>query len=289
MRSSEQMRQMILDHAKKDERTRAVIMNGSRANPNARPDPLQDFDIVYIVSDVEAFRRDRQWIERFGDLMILQMPDDMQETPPGEGTPFSVLMQFADGNRLDLRIYPAAMLGEMPRDSLSVLLLDKNGVLGAIAPANESDYLPRPPSRKAFVDCCNEFWWVCPYVAKGLWRGESTYAKSMLDSAARDELMKMLVWYVGFRHDFMANPGFLGKNLRLHLEPELWDLLLDTYADADEENNWRALFTMCDLFGRVAGAVSDEFGFDYPGADATRVRAYLEHVRHLPHNARAIY
>lgn len=31
-------------------------MNGSRVNPHARPDPFQDFDIVYSVTDPEPFR-----------------------------------------------------------------------------------------------------------------------------------------------------------------------------------------------------------------------------------------
>jgi len=39
-------------------RIRAVIMSGSRANPNARRDLFQDFDIVYLVTDVDSFRDD---------------------------------------------------------------------------------------------------------------------------------------------------------------------------------------------------------------------------------------
>ncbi|MCI0398984.1 MAG: aminoglycoside 6-adenylyltransferase [Chloroflexi bacterium] len=30
---------------------------------------------------------------------------------------------------------------------------------------SESDYLPGPPTAKAFSDCCNEFWWVCRAIA----------------------------------------------------------------------------------------------------------------------------
>ena len=49
MRNDKQMMQLILDVAKKDERIRAVILNGSRANPQATPDIFQDYDIVFIV------------------------------------------------------------------------------------------------------------------------------------------------------------------------------------------------------------------------------------------------
>ncbi len=47
---------LILDTARADERIRAVILNGSRANPNAPRDPFQDFDIVYLVTDSAALR-----------------------------------------------------------------------------------------------------------------------------------------------------------------------------------------------------------------------------------------
>lgn len=37
MRSEQEMLDLILDTARQDERIRAVILNGSRANPNAPP------------------------------------------------------------------------------------------------------------------------------------------------------------------------------------------------------------------------------------------------------------
>src|SRR5512133_3900497 len=105
MRTEQQIFDLILETARCDERIRAVIMNGSRANPNAPHDPFQDFDIVYIVTDVEPFTHNLEWIQRFGEMMILQMPEDMQDPPPEEGGFFSYLMQFMDGNRIDLGIF----------------------------------------------------------------------------------------------------------------------------------------------------------------------------------------
>jgi len=56
MRSEQEMLELILNSAKGDDRVRAVIMTGSRANPNARRDIFQDFDIVYLVTDVDSSR-----------------------------------------------------------------------------------------------------------------------------------------------------------------------------------------------------------------------------------------
>jgi aminoglycoside 6-adenylyltransferase len=289
MRSEREIFELIVNTAKKDERIRAVIMNGSRANPNAPRDPFQDFDIVYVVTNVVPFKYNYEWIKRFGEIMIMQMPEDMQDPPPSNDGSFTYLMQFTDGNRIDLGIYPLAKLDELGKDSLSLLLLDKDGIIEPFAPADERDYLPKPPTAKAFSDCCNEFWWVSPYVAKGLWRGEIIYAKFFLDHFVRDQLMKMITWYVGVRTQFSRNPGIFGKYLELYLEPELWDLLQQTYSDARYEYTWEALFTTGRLFRRVALQVAEYFGFDYPHGDDTRVTAHLRHVRFLPKSAKEIY
>jgi aminoglycoside 6-adenylyltransferase len=289
MRSEQEMLELIIDTARNDERIRAVIMSGSRANLDAPRDPFQDFDVVYIVTDVAPFKHNYAWIKRFGELMIMQMPEDMQDPPPSNDGSFAYLMQFTDGNRIDLGIYPLAKLNELEKDSQSLLLLDKDGIIEPFAPASDSDYLPQPPTAKAFSDCCNEFWWVCPYVAKGLWREQIPYAKHMADQVVREQLTKMLTWHIGVKTQFSKSPGKLGKYFKQYLEPDLWAMLLKTYSDADYDNTWEALFDMCDLFRITALYVAEQFGFDYPHGDDERVSAHLRHVRLLPRNAKEIY
>jgi aminoglycoside 6-adenylyltransferase len=289
MRSEQEMLELIVNTAKQDDRIRAVIMNGSHANPKALRDIFQDFDIVYLVSDVPYFKHNYDWIRLFGEIMIMQIPEDMQDPTPGNDGGFSYLMQFTDGNRIDLRIYPLAKLNECGKDSLSILLLDKDGVIEPFAPASDSDYLPCPPTAKAFADCCNEFWWVCPYVAKGLWREEIIYAKYMLDRVVREQLMKMLTWYVGVKTQFSCNPGKVGKHLKQYLEPELWAMFEKTYSDARFEKTWEAMYMMCDVFRFGGNKVAEHFGFDYPRSDDEKVSAHLRHVQLLPRDATEMY
>lgn len=112
-------------------------MNGSRANPNAPQDLFQDFDILYLVTQVEPFTNDPKWIHRFGELMILQMPEAMQDPPPENDGSFTYLMQFTDGNRIDLSLLAIAQFNPLKNDSLSVLLLDKDGLLPPFAPPSD--------------------------------------------------------------------------------------------------------------------------------------------------------
>ena len=289
MRTEQQMLDLILYTARDDNRIRAVIMNGSRANPNAPQDIFQDFDIVYVVTDVDSFKNDPHWIDRFGERMILQLPDEMEDPPPEPGDSYAYLIQLVDGNRIDLSLFPVGKIQEMGRDSQSILLLDKDGIIEAFPPPSDQDYLPQPPTAKQFFDCCNEFWWVSPYVAKGLWRKEITYAKTLMDQAVRDQLMKILTWYLGVKTGFSKSLGKFGKYFDQYLEPELWSLLLKTYSDANYGNTWDALETMGELFRRTAIPVAAHFGFEYPYGDDERVSAHLRHVRHLPKDAKEMY
>lgn len=168
MRSEQEMLALILNTAKEDNRIRVAMLSGSRTNPNAKRDIFQDFDVTYFVTDLDSFTKDHSWIERFGELMIRQMPEAMEDPPPMNDGHFAYLMQFTDGKRIDPTLFPLAKLHEFQRESLSSMLLDKDNLFEPLSPPSESDYLPKPPTVKAFSDCCNEFWWVCPGVAKGL-------------------------------------------------------------------------------------------------------------------------
>jgi aminoglycoside 6-adenylyltransferase len=289
MRNEKEMKELILGIAKNDDRIRAVILNGSRVNPDAPPDIFQDYDIVYIVTEIAPFKNDPEWLNQFGERMIMQQPDEMGDLPPSDDDPYGFLMQFADGNRIDLRLFPVTKVNELWEDSLSILLLDKDGIIEPFPPASEKSYLPKPPTEKEYADCCNEFWWVSTYIAKGLWRDEITYAKSMQDQIVRPQLMKMLAWHIGINTEFSRNLGKFGKSFKQFLEPELWNMLLATYADADYDRTWVSLEKMYQLFRIMSQFVAEHFDFDYPIDDDEKVRAHLEHVRSLPKDAKEMY
>lgn len=289
MRRENEMMDLILNTAKDDDLIRAVIMNGSRVNPAVEKDIFRDFDIVYVVRDVLPYINNPAWIKLFGKLMILQMPDTMGDQQSDYSGGFSYLMQFRDGNRIDLRIFPVTKIAELYKDSLSVILLDKDNSLKPFPSPNEKTYFPKLPTAKEYGDCCNEFWWICTYVAKGLWRGQIAYAKCMYDQVLREELIKMINWQIGINTRFQKNPGLYGKYFQKYLNSEQWQMFLDTYSDADIDHTWQALITICDLFRESAYNVANHFGFHYPKVDDDNVSSHLLHVRNLPGDAREIY
>jgi len=283
MRSSEEIFNLIIAVAQKDERIRAVILNGSRANPNLEQDRFSDFDIVYIVTELESFTNDHNWIDVFGEKLIVQMPDQMIIPAPSDtGTDkisFGYLMLLKDSNRIDLTLFPLAGIKDHFRPgSLSTVLLDKDNQFSSLPPASDGDFVVKRPAEKEFTDCCNEFWWVSTYIAKGLWRKEITYAKYMMEKPERDMFMQMLEWYIGMQTDFTVSVGRNGKYLEKYIEPDLWKRILLTYPDAEIRNIWKSLFLMTDIFSETAQHIAGKINCKYNKTEAENVSAYLNKI-----------
>lgn len=281
MRSTAEMMELIRTFAEEEPDVRAVILNGSRANPHAASDRFQDYDVVFYVTDVQRWAKDRSWNgPRFGEILIMQTPDEWTTAAdePQRGS-FAFLMLFTDGNRIDLTFSPVEHLSGIQHDSLSVLLLDKDGSVGTLPPPSIDDYRTEPPSAARFAECCNEFWWVSTYIAKGLWRGELYYASFHLERPVRDMLIRMLNWSIGVQSNFEANPGKLGKYYKELLPPDMWERFKSTFPDSEPEHMWRSLFVMSELFREAALAVAQHFGFIYNEEEDRRVTAYLRQIQ----------
>ncbi|HFJ9263557.1 TPA: aminoglycoside 6-adenylyltransferase [Bacillus paranthracis] len=290
MRTEKEMLDLIINTAKEDERIRAVIMNGSRVNPHVKRDCFQDFDIMYVVKDIQSFTSNHNWIHRFGEIMIVQMPEEMSLVPPDGDGKFPYLMQFMDGNRIDLTLVPVDLTKKfVGQDSLSKLLLDKDNCMEEFPPASDKDYLIKKPTEKEFLGCCNEFWWCSTNVAKGLWREELSYVKWMLDGPVRDMFIIMLEWHIGMKTDFTVNAGKFGKHFEQYFEGEMWEQFKHTFSNAEYENIWESFFVMGDLFREVANEIANTYGYRYPQDDDDKVTNYLKHVKALPKGSTSIY
>jgi len=282
MRSEEEIKQLILKTAETDPRVRAVILNGSRANPNVPADRFRDFDIVYYVNDIESFTCDHKRIDVFGERIIMQLPDEM-ELYSGDSDKhragFSYLMLFKDGNRIDLTLFPVSSVNkDYHPESLSIVWLDKDSLFAGLEPPSDKDHHITKPTQRLFSDTCNEFWWVCTYAAKGLARGETTYAREVTETTIRPMFMRIVEWYIGTETNFSVSAGKGGKFMQKYLRPEIYSKLLLTYSDADIECNKNSLLVMTELFASLAKHTAVNLGFAYNIDDEVNVMGYLELV-----------
>ena len=289
MRSEAEMLNIVLEIARKDNRIRAVIMNGSRANPNAPKDCFQDYDIQYIVRDFQSFIRNQDWIDIFGKRIILEMPEAKELPPATNAGNFNYQMLFMDGNRIDLNLIPIERMDELlEKDSQTIVLLDKDSILPDFDPANDSDYHIKPPTKKLYSVCCNSFLWVLQNIAKGICRDELPYVMRMYEFG-RDMLDQMVCWYIGLSYGYKISAGKCGKYFKKYLPDEQWEMYFKTYSDGEYSNVWNSLFMMCELFKILALEVGKHFNFEYPVKDDQNMMAYLKHVKDLPKGIKDIY
>ena len=135
MRSASEVINTILEFARNDYRIRVVGMEGSRTNKNAPQDGYQDYDISFLVTDIESFKESDDWLNTFGERIIMQKPEAMALFPPELGSWFSYLMIFKDGVKLDLTLIPFDELElYIGGDGLLEILMDKGWIIGINRP-----------------------------------------------------------------------------------------------------------------------------------------------------------
>lgn len=287
MRSEQEMLDMIKGTAEKDENIRAAYLEGSRTNPKVPRDIFQDYDVVYIVSDTAPFREDREWINRFGERMYMQYPEEGIYFEGDAEQSYGWLIQFSDGNRLDLHVCTKEYA--LSHLELYRTLIDKDGIMPKEAESSDAIYWVKKPLEEEFLCTCNEFWWCLNNVGKGLWRKELPYVMDMIDFNIRPMLKRLLEWKIGMEQEFCVSPGKAGKYMGKFLSEEEYQMFLATYSAAEESAVWKAVFSMCGLFQRIALEVSEKLGFHYNMAEADNSRRFLEHVKTLPRDAEEIY
>ena len=267
MRSEKQVYDTILNFANMDERIRVVTLEGSRTNINIPPDDFQDYDITFFVTDMQSFINNNDWLDVFGERIILQKPEDMELFPAVEKG-FSYLMLFTDDVKIDLTLLPLELIDEyFTWDKLVKLLLDKDNRINHPPVPTDIDYHLKKPTERMFDNCCNEFWNTTTYVVKGLCRREILFAIDHLNDIVRKELIRMISWSVGIEQGFDLSLGKNYKFLRRYISEEVWKRLMSTYHMDSYSRVWESLEQCMALFREISATVARLLDYQYPPYD----------------------
>lgn len=281
MHIQESIYHKIFQIAENDDRIRAVLLNGSRANPNIEPDKYQDYDLLLVVSDFETFIEDKSWILQFGKPILQQLPDEMLlgSDADTKRVTFTIMTFFEEGYRIDLTFFPVEKIEtDYLHDSLTVVWVDKDGLFTAFPKASDKDYYVLKPDQRAFQEVCNEFWWTITNVAKGLKRGEIIYAKDMMENVVRPVFLQMIYWKIGLENDFQISVGKSGKFISKVTSDTLYAKILKTYSDADIKSNWNALFLMVSIFESIQIQLAQSMHFYLNADESANSKRYIENL-----------
>lgn len=278
MRKEKEVIKQILDFADREDCVRAVMLNGSRLNSNAPEDIMQDYDVVFFITDIEAvsFKINRNWINIFGELVIMQQNDF-------EDGAYIFLMQFTDGVRIDLSFRDIKKIEEVAKeDTLSKIILDKDNINLELPLPNDSIHYVQKPAKKEFDETLNEAWWIQTYVAKAIWRDELPLAKYMFDVILIDCIRKLLSWHIAEAHSWNINVGKCGKWFKYFLCEGTYNEFIGLYPTVDYEEMWKSLFQSGRFIQKIGKDLAEKLEYKYPLQDDINVTEYLHRIRALP-------
>lgn len=266
MRAETEMLDLILQTAKTLQ-VKAVAMSGSRTNPKAQKDEFQDYDVVYVVDDLDNLTSDLSWLDLFGKRII--------EQEVGFSHRRLFLMLFEDGNRIDLTLCPKQQIQEwVDSEADYTVLKDEKGLFESYTTSPQRFWMS-PASETDFENSCNEFWWVSAYVVKGIHRNHLVYATDHFYGICQQELLKLLAWQVAADKgmvDIGKNYKYLFQYLPAEKEKEFSNLL----DFSSIEKITQSLLATMQLFHREAQRLAQKLGFDYDKEVAEKMIEYAE-------------
>ena len=266
MRTDQEILGLILETAKKLQ-VDAVALSDSRTDTKAPKDEFQDYDVVYVVDDLDNLTSDLAWLDQFGTRNI--------EQHNILGNRRLYLMLFEDGNRIDLTLCPKDHIQEWVESEADFTVLeDPKGLFVPHSPSPQR-FWTSPASETDFEKTCNEFWWVSAYVVKGICRKQLIYATDHLYSICQQELLKILAWQVASDRgavDIGKNYKYLFNYLPIEKEKE-FSALLD-FSSLDKIT--QSLFATMQLFHQKAQYLAQKMGFKYKKEVAEKMIEYAK-------------
>jgi len=266
MRTETEMIDLILQTAETLQ-VEAVALSGSRTDTKAPKDEFQDYDVVYVVDDLDNLTSDIFWLDWFGNRLIEQYNV--------LGNRRLYLMLFEDGNRIDLTLCPKDHIQEwVDSEADYTVLKDEKGLFESHTTSPQR-YWTNTASPIVFEKACNEFWWVSAYVVKGICRKQVIYATDHLYGICQQELLKVLAWQVASDNgtvDIGKNYKYLFQYLHAEKDKE-FSALLDF---SSVEKITQSLFSTMNLFHREAQILAQKMGFDYDMEVAEKMIQYAE-------------
>lgn len=245
----------------------AVALSGSRTTPDSPKDEFQDYDVVYVVDDVDNLTSDLSWLDQFSNRLFEQHNIVAHR--------HLYLMLFEDGNRIDLTLCPKEHIKEwVDSEANFEVIKDDKGLFEAYLPTPKR-YWTTPPTEEEFAASCNEFWWVSTYVVKAIRRNQLVYATDHLYGICQQELLKVLAWQV------VSDRGTvdIGKNYKylFHYLPAEQEKEFSALLDLSSlEKVTKSLFSTMKLFNHEAQELAKKMGFAYNHIEAEKMMAYAE-------------
>jgi aminoglycoside 6-adenylyltransferase len=262
----------LLVLANSDPDVKAVVMNGSRVNPNVVPDEHQDYDIAfYLASEaIEKYKKNLTWIDDFGSLVLYQLNYFGEKN-------YIFLIQYFSGLRIDISFSDIDELQQdIDEDSLSYILLDKENRIKIDPIPNDNGYRIKAPTKFEWQFTTNELLWIQICILKEIARGEMELAISLYNEILVPEFIKLLSWLAGKNHNWNINVGKSGRWLKKYIPNEMYLRCFEIYVGNGKIGIIKNIRRLNQLLLELGTEISATLEYRYPLEDHHKTYLYLE-------------
>jgi len=262
----------ILDYAKKDEDIKAIIAIGSTTRNDVKADEFSDLDLFIVTSNTEPWFSGK-YPERFGNVSI-----SFIEPTLGGGRERRCI--YDEDKDVDMIILTPEQFEAAVRDGVAGwvmnrgydVLYDSAGYEELLKTSIKQGSSNPEMDEAAFTNMVNDFYFHNIWALKKLRRGELWAAKMCVDAYLKNYLLRIIELYryktagADVWHDGRFIDKWAGEDILTDLR--------GCFAHYEEDDVRRALLATQKLFERLSVEVAEIEGFKYPEMARDCAKAY---------------
>ncbi len=264
MNSYENIMEKMVSYAIHSELIQVMLLFGSRARVKNIADKYSDYDIIFLVKDVDYFLNTDQWLNQIEKYYI-----SFQEPTAAYGQERRVF--FGDARDVDFLFYDVRESESLVADSTIQaflsrgykILVDKIDFKGVLERNKSFEEIEMIFSEKDFINLANTFWFHSVWSVKKLLRGEIWSAKSCVDGYMKDLLRQMLEWYSKAVNSKEFDVWHDGRFLDRWVDENIKKQLKTAYGTYDAVDILRAMTNTMRIFSEVSSKTAAILNFDY--------------------------
>lgn len=267
------IKEKMLDLARKDEDIKAIVRIGSSTRDTVKADAYSDLDVIIATENTERWLYG-DYPEKLGTVKI-----SFVEPTLGGGKERRILY---DGSLdVDMILFTPSQFEAAIKEGVAGWVMNR-GYVVMYDSAGYSQLLEENVSREIvhtdlpeseFINMVNDFFFHTVWAAKKILRGELWSAKMCIDAYLKNYLLKMIEMYSVSKH--CVDVWHDGRFLDRWAEKEILVDLEQCFAHYNKEDMVAALLSTEQLFSKLASQTAEMKSFKYPKEAQDYARSLL--------------
>lgn len=256
------IRKNLLEYANRNVDIKAIITIGSTTRTDVIADEFSDLDLIIATDDPKEWFTG-EYAERLGGVSI-----SFIEPTIGGGKERRII--YEEDKDVDIIIFTSDQFVNSLKTGVAQcimnrgydVLYDSGGFAELIKRCINNEHSNPQISEEEYLNLVNDFYFHNIWACKKLRRGEIWASKMCVDAYLKNCLLKMMELYSFYQ--WGADVWHDGRFLDQWADDDIVEELKHCFAHYDKDDIRKALVATHKLFDRIAKAVAEILGYNYP-------------------------